>query len=54
MICLSQSDQCRLQLFRPNERSFATLHHTVILQVLQAIAIANFYHKNRAIRYLLE
>ena len=28
MICLSQSEQCKGQLFRPNERSFATLHHS--------------------------
>ena len=28
MTCLSQSEQCRGELFRPNERSFATLHHS--------------------------
>ena len=28
MTCLSQSEQCRGELFRPNERSFATFHHS--------------------------
>ena len=28
MTCLSQSLQCRGELFRLNERSFATLHHS--------------------------
>ena len=45
MTCLSQSEQCRGELFRPNERSFATFHHSD-LQVLQAIARATFYHIN--------
>ena len=27
MTCLSQSEQCRGELFRQNERSFATFHH---------------------------
>ena len=44
MTCLSQSDQCR-ELFRPNERS-SSLFITLILQVLQAIARATFYHTN--------
>ena len=57
---------CRGELFRPNEKSFATFHHsdfveenfsdqmknllllfiTLILQVLQALARATFYHIN--------
>ena len=28
MTCLSQSRQCRGELFGPNERSFATLHNS--------------------------
>ena len=28
MTCFSQSEQFRGQSFRPNERSFATLHHS--------------------------
>ena len=45
MTCLSQSEQCRGELLRPNERS-SSLFITLILQVLQAIARATFYHKN--------
>ena len=28
MTYLSKSEQCRGELFRPNERSFATFHHS--------------------------
>ena len=28
MTCHSQSEQCRGELFRPNEQSFASLHHS--------------------------
>ena len=28
MTCFNQSEQCRGELFRLNERSFATLHHS--------------------------
>ena len=28
MTCLGQSEQCGGELFRPNERSFSTLHHS--------------------------
>ena len=27
MTCLGQSEQCRGELFRPNERYFATFYH---------------------------
>ena len=52
MTCLSQSEQCRGELFRPNERSFATFDHSD-LQVLQAIVRATLSHKC-AIRYLYD
>ena len=45
MTCLSPFEQCRGELFRPNERS-SSLFITLILQMLQAIERATFYHIN--------
>ena len=53
MTCLGQSEQCIGELFRPNERYFATFHHS-------DFASASSYCKNNllshkcAIRYLLD
>ena len=53
MNCLGQSEQCIGELFRPNERYFATFHHS-------DFASASSYCKNNllshkcAIRYLLD
>ena len=44
MTGLSQSEQSRGELFRPNKRSFTALHHLDI--VLQAIARSTFYQIN--------
>ena len=53
MTCLGQSEQCKGELFRPNERYFATFHHS-------DFASASSYCKNNLlshkcpIRYLLD
>ena len=53
MTCLSQSEQCRGELFRPM-KDLLLIFITLILQVLQAIAISTFYQNKRGIRYLLD
>ena len=52
MTCLSQSLQCRLELFGPNERYFATLHHSDFASV-SSYYKSNLLSHKCAIRYLL-
>ena len=49
MTCLSQSEQCRGELFRPNERSFAILHDSA-----SSNCKSNLLSHKFAIRYLLD
>ena len=53
MPCLSQSEQCRGELFRPNERSFATLHHSDFASA-SSYCNCNLLSHKCAIRYLLD
>ena len=53
MTCLSQPLQCRGELFRPNERSFATLHHSDFASA-SSYCKSNFLSHKCAIRYLLD
>ena len=53
MTCLSQSEQCRGELFRPNERSFATLHHSDFASA-SSYCKSNLLSQKCAIRYLLD
>ena len=52
MTCLSQSEQCRGELFGPNERSFATLHDSDFASA-SSYCKSNFLSHKCAIRYLL-
>ena len=52
MTCLSQSEQCRGELFRPNERSFATFRHSDFASA-SSYWNCNLLSQKRAIRYLL-
>ena len=45
MTYLSKSEQCRGELFRPNERSFATFHHSDFASA-SSYCKSNFYHIN--------
>ena len=53
MTCLSQSEQCRGELFRPNEKSFATLHHSDFASA-SSYCKSNLLSHKCAIRYLLD
>ena len=53
MTCLSQPEQCRGELFRPNERSFATLHHSDFASA-SSYCKSNLLSHKCAIRYLLD
>ena len=52
MTCLSQSMQCRGELFRLNERSFATLHHSDF-ESASSYSNSNFLSHKCAIGYFL-
>ena len=53
MTCLSQSEQCRGELFRPNERSFATFHHSDFASA-SSYCKSNLLSHKCAMRYLLD
>ena len=53
MTCLSQSLQCGGELFGPNERSFATLHHSDFASA-SSYCKSNLLSHKCAIRYLLD
>ena len=53
MTCLGQSEQCRGELFRPNERSFATFHHSDFASV-SSYCNCNLLSQKGAIRHLLD
>ena len=53
MTCLSQSLQCRGELFGPNERSFATFHHSDFASA-SSYCKSNLLSHKCAIRYLLD
>ena len=47
MTYLGQSEQCRGELFRPNERYFATLHHSVFRKCLKLLELQPFITRTR-------
>ena len=53
MTCLSQSEQCRGELFRPDEKSFATLHHSHFVSA-SSYWKSNLLSHKCTIRYLLD
>ena len=53
MTCLSQSEQCRGELFRQSERSFATFYHSDF-ESASSYYNCNLLSQKRAIRYLLD
>ena len=53
MTCLSRSEQCRGELYRPRERSFATFHRSDFASALSYYN-CNILSQKRAIRYLLD
>ena len=53
MTCLSQSLQCRAELFGPNERSFVTLYHSAFASA-SSYCKSNLLSRKCAIRYLLD
>ena len=53
MTYLSQSLQCRGELFGPNERSFPTLHHSDFVSVA-SYCKSNLLSNKCAFRYLLD
>ena len=52
MTCLSQSEQCRGEPFRPNERSLANLHHSDFARCFKLLQLQHLITKTRY-RYLL-
>ena len=53
MTCLGQSEQCRGELFRSNERSFATFRH-FDLSSASIYCKSNLLSYKCAVRYLLD
>ena len=53
MTCLSQSEECRGELFRPNEQSLATLHHSDFSSASN-YCNCNLLSQKCAIRYMLD
>ena len=53
MTCLSQSEQCRGELFRQSERFFATFYHSDF-ESASSYYNCNLVSQKRAIRYLLD
>ena len=53
MTCLDQSEQCRGELLRPNERYFATFHHFDFVSA-SSYCKSNLLSDKCAIRYLLD
>ena len=53
MTCLGQSEQCRGEIFSPNERSFATFHHSDFAG-FSNYCKSNLLSRKCAIRYLLD
>ena len=47
MTCLSQSEQCRGEPFRPNERSLATLHHSDFARCFKLLQLQHLITKTR-------
>ena len=53
MTFLSQSQQCRGELFRPTERSFGSLHHSDF-ESASSYCNCKLLSQKHAIRYLLD